>query len=273
MKVFHCGTSGRQEEIAGEGVLDRLGLAHHKQGPVDILIQALNPVLDNRFIMLCEVCLEDQAIEFPVILIGPTGIWPISPSTAKGMYKVYENKWEVLDQASGKYKPLKQNPLAVLLENSHILADRLRTLGIEIPPIEPVVYFSNPGAHVDTNRPAVRIVLADGLSRFITSILKSQVVLVWEDIQMILDDLNCGRESEPLTDEIKDAFSLQDLPAPKKPREPTQLELMSREEPKIVGRLSTYLPFNRKQWALIGLLIVVNIIILLVLVLVVVIST
>jgi hypothetical protein len=272
MKVFHCGISGRQDETNAAGVLDRLGLVHHKQGPVDILVQAMKPVLDNRFIMLCEVGLEDQAIIFPAILIGPTGIWLISPTEAKGMYKISDFTWEILDQNSGNYKPDKQNPMRNLIDNARILADHLGSLGIDIPPIEPVVYFSSPGAHADTHRPAVRIVFADGLTKFITSILKSKVVLDWESIQLIRDDLLGVRESDSEIEEIKDAFSLQELPPPKKPREPTQLELMSREEPKIVGRLSTYLPFSRKQWLFIGILIVVNVIILLFLVLVVVVS-
>jgi hypothetical protein len=43
--------------------------------------------------------------------------------------------------------------------------------------VVPIVYFSAPDAHVELNRPAARVVLADGIQRFINAILSAPVVL------------------------------------------------------------------------------------------------
>jgi hypothetical protein len=55
--------------------------------------------------------------------------------------------------------------------------------------IQPVLFFSNPGTHVDIIRPAVRIVLMDGLERFIASLTQTRTFLNSEEVQRIVETL------------------------------------------------------------------------------------
>jgi hypothetical protein len=278
MKVFDCDIEGSRkggQSTSGERVLGKLASLRRKKGPKDVFIEALKGTLDNRFVMLCEVSLEGIEGTLPLILIGPTGIWVILPSEAKGVYRASEEVWEELDPRTRGYKPAKNNPMSTATAKASALTDYLNNQGVEPPPIEPVVFFVNPGAHVDTSHPATRIVLIDGLQRFITSVLRNPMTLDGDAIQMISNSL-LGEEDldHPVTaNELRDAYSLRELPPPKKPAEPSRLAEISRAEPVIVRRLSKYLPFSGKQWILLGLLLLVNFIILVGVVIIVLIIT
>ena len=63
-------------------------------------------------------------------------------------------------------------------------------------------------------------------------------------------------------EEIDDIYSMREPPAPKKPAEPSKLSLMAREEPALVRRIAQRFPFTRRQWIMLGVLLVVNIVIL-----------
>lgn len=273
MKVYDCGFSHQPEEKSGESTHLRLKPDRRKPGADEVFIQGLKNVLDHRFVLLCEARLDDLSEPFPLILIGPTGIWVIATSEAKGVYKVIENTWEVLDEKSGAWKAVKPNPMTNVIEKTTSLMGYLALKGYTFPPIEAVVFFSDPGAHAETNRPAARIVLIDALARFIATILAAPIGLESDVIQKLVNEFYQADESLTAVGDIRDAYSLKEVPQPKPPREPTRLETISREEPKFVGRLSSSMPFTRRQWFLVGLLIVVNIIILLALVFTVVIST
>ena len=159
------------------------------------------------------------------------------------------------------------------IQQAQVLAEFLDERGLGAPPIEPVVFFSHPGAHAAINHPAARIVPIDALNRFISRILTSPLTLDGEGIQKIIAVLVREDDTALPSGEIRDAYSLRELPEPKKPREPTRLEMISREEPGVVGKLSKYLPFSRRQWYLLGIMSAVTVVVLLVLVIVVVITS
>ncbi len=273
MKIFECGSSHHPEDKSGESVSLRLKSDRRKSAADEIFIQSLKKVLDNRFVLLSDVYLEGLNEPLPLILIGPTGIWMIVTSEAKGVFKVLENSWEELNEKTGVWKIIKPNPMSEVVEKAAVLMGYLASKDFSLPPVDTVVFFSNPGAHAETNRPAARIVLIDALARFIATVLAEPVGLENDVIQNLVKEFY--QEEDPLTaiGDIRDAYSLKEPPPPKPPREPTRLETISREEPKFVPRLLSMLPFTRRQWLLVGFLMIVNIIILLALVFVVVIST
>jgi hypothetical protein len=54
---------------------------------------------------------------------------------------------------------------------------------------EPILLTTSPGAHVDTVRPLVRVVMSDALERFAVSINQARALLSPEDAQLIIDRL------------------------------------------------------------------------------------
>jgi hypothetical protein len=272
MKVFDCRADKPQEGKESSGIIGRFQLMRRKVTASDLFVQALDNVLDNHFAILRELRLADTGEPLPLVLIGPTGLWLVLISPLKGLFKASGEAWEKLDPKTGNYRPDKANPMAMVIEKSQQLAGHLREAQIETPPIEPVVYFSDPGAHVESAHPAARIVLTDGVQRFVTSILTSRLALDGDTIQAVLDNLVRSNEQSDQSIEIRDAYSLHEAPAPKPPAGPSRLEEIS-HEPGIIRWLSKYLPLTRRQWILVGILLVVNFFVLILLVIVVVVSS
>lgn len=266
MKVHECGVPAP----AGRQAPDR-----HKPTAKDILIKNLNNSLDNRFHMVCEACLDEARGVLPLILLGPTGIWVILPSEAKGVFRINESVWEEMQSKRGGYKRVFPNPMTIVMEKTQELLDYLTSRGIKVPTIEPAVFFSDPGAHIESTKPAARIIPIDALQRFMITVWRSPVVFDEDELQIILDELVCEQdasEDKPVG-EITDIYSMRDLPAPKKPAEPSRLSMLTHDEPALIRRIAQRFPFTRQQWILLAILLAVNIVILVWLVVVVVIIT
>jgi hypothetical protein len=278
MKIIDCGEGGRK---APKSSGDRGGISNilpfrRKRTAPEIFITSIAEALDNRFFLLSNLSLPDQGKLAPLLLIGPTGIWAILPSGVTGFFRANESAWERLDEKKQAFRPLKPNLLLELSGWAKALGAGLVSLGIQAPPIEPVLFFSDPGAHVDSNRPATRIVLADGLPRFLTGLFQAVPVLEKEETRQIVMAIAGEEALEPTLAgyEIKDDFSMREKKAPKQPvpqppAAPSRLAALGREEPEIVRRVSRFIPFTRRQWIYLALLLLVTIIILVTLVFVV----
>jgi len=238
----------------------------------DVVINILTKVLDNSFFILCDVPLVGLEEPFPSVLVGPQGIWMIYPISSRGICRAEGEAWEVMDEHLQRYRPGKPNYMALASTMAQSLEEYLSDLGFENPEIEPVLVFTNPGVHVEFSRPSVRIVLIDALERFAVGLVQNQVQLNPGQVQRIVDSLTYvieGDIEKAQPAEILDAYSLRELPVPRKPIRLPQMPDAAREEPEIIRKVSQRTPFTKRQWMLLGFLLVGNIIILIVLVLVV----
>jgi hypothetical protein len=237
-----------------------------------MIIDALRKVLDQRFVMLCNVSLEGLDTPIPLILVGPLGIWVIFASDAKGIYRAREKTWESLDNRMKDYRAAKPNLVLHAALMAKEVENSLSGKDITPPTIEPVLFFSNPGLHVDSTHPAARIVMADALERFAASIVQGRASLDDNTIQKIVNALGGSFQPEEAVEaevegeakETQDIFSFRDSSAAKAASSPT-LPPRAREEPAFAKKFS----FTRRQWIILALLIGFNILILIGLVLVV----
>jgi hypothetical protein len=270
MKIIDCGEGGRKAKKSSILPFRR------KPDAQEIFITSLSEALDNRFFLLSNLSLPGQGKTFPLLLIGPTGIWAILPTGITGIFRANESAWERLDEKSQAFGPARPNLLIQVGAWAKTLGDSLASLGLVLPQIELVLFFSDPGAHVDTSRPAVRIILADGLPRFLTGLFQARLVLEKEEIRQTVIAIAGEEALEPTHAglEIKDDFSLREKRAPEKPVQkppetPSRLASLSREEPEIVRQVSRHVPFTRRQWIYLGLLLLVTMLILITLMFVV----
>ncbi len=173
----------------------------------------------------------------------------------------------------------KPNLLMQITTWAKALDEALVSLAIQAPPVEPVLFFADPGAHVDSIHSAARIVLADGLPRFLTGLFQARLFLEKEDLRQLVIALAGEEALEPSRagQEIQDDFSLREKKAPEKlvqkpPEAPSRLAALSREEPEIVRRVSRHIPFTSRQWIYLALLLLLTMVILIALVFVVLIN-
>jgi hypothetical protein len=133
----------------------------------------------------------------------------------------------------------------------------LKKLGVDAAGIQGVLFFSNPGVHVDALRPAVRIVLMDGIERFTTGILQGSLTYDKEDVQTLVTALAdpgaLGKKEEAPFEEIPPETS-------KAPVEPTR----SRDPllAKNINAVSKRFPLTTSQWVLLGIMAFVEVVIL-----------
>jgi hypothetical protein len=225
----------------------------------DYIVNALNRVLDNQFVLLRNITLKGPGIPIPLILVGPAGIQVIYASTAKGVYRAKEGVWEKLDDRTQHFQIDRPN----LLERTMLMARALDTYmanqKLELPAVEPVLFFSDPGIHIDTTRPIVRVLMADALDRYIAGLVTSHSFMDADTVQKVVKLLTRDLDQAALEGRTvieRDAFSFLDLP-----EEGAQVRkkvVVDRSEPPVFQSI----PFSKRQWLLIILLVVVNIIIL-----------
>ena len=230
------------------------------------LIAALEKALDNRFVLLRNLTLEGLDVPIPFVLVGPPGVSVITPSPARGVFRVKEETLEYMDEYNRIYRPASPNPLA----RTTMLAKAVEAYLADNFPvpiqIEPVFYFSDPGTHVDSVRPSLRILMVDGLERYIVGLSQAAVLFEREEVQKMVNlflkaSKITERQLSPYPE--RDAFSFVDESSGK----PSLADRLPRGE-RVVSTLNK-IPFSGRQWLLLGCMVVVNIVILIAFVLLV----
>lgn len=275
MKIIEC---KQDTQTDGKGVgLGRafgninLPLGHQSQEIENSVIQALQKRLDHRFVCLSNFYPRDATQTPALILIGPQGVYLFRISTIKGIYRAAGDSWEELDARSKKFVQLKTNLLSETLQMSNRLDRELATTSIDLPITEPIVFFANPGAHVDAEQPVVRILLVDALDRFLSSLMRLPQVLEKEQIENLVTALQqkrLPRRAEISEFNERDIFSLQDSEG-KQTKQGPSIPKPVFQEPGVLKKLQ----FSRRQWIILGTLTFVTIVILVALVLVILILT
>jgi hypothetical protein len=231
-----------------------------------ILVNSLQKTLDNQYTLCCKVTLPGLELVIPFVLVGPNGIWMIYDTDIKGVYRAKENAWEELNSRSQSYRAVKPNLLATAAAMAKAVEKHLSGLNEKLPAVEPVLFFVNPGVHVDTSRPAVRIVMPDALDRFGASLAQGEAVLETLALQKVLNVLG-GSPQRPAAEAVADkddAFSLRETKVVPKPPKPSTLDRLPRGELAAVKKLN----FTRRQWMALGVMLGFTILILVIVVVV-----
>ncbi|OGO40956.1 MAG: hypothetical protein A2W36_00860 [Chloroflexi bacterium RBG_16_58_14] len=272
MKVFDCAN----QTIKGQpshGLGDRIDLFRLSRGASqdaqaqDAVIAVLEKALDNRFIMLRNASLEGHPAAIPLILVGPSGLTVIHPSSLRGIFRAKGDEWDQMDERRENFRPANPNLIVQAQQQAQDVEAWLKSQAMRAPPpIDSLLIFTDPGIHVEMARPAVRIVQIDAVDRFITGLLQSPLVLSKEEVQTITTMFTrSGEMDASLTaSPEKDVFSLRD-DLGKKPGQSSITDRIPRGE-KAVTTLNK-IPFSNRQWYLLGCLVIVNIVILIALVL------
>ena len=179
----------------------------------DLLIDQIQKALDNKFILLRNVTFPNLAMPVPLILIGPPGVKAIYASSVKGVFRAKGENWLSLDAPKKRYVTVQPNLVKRTFLMSQAVQNYLVRCDILLPGIEPVLFFSQPGLHVESVQPVTRIIQRDGIDRFVTSILQSPIIMSSSDGQVIADVLlnseanqpQAGAKHEPQTKKVSGA--------------------------------------------------------------------
>ncbi len=137
--------------------------------------------LEKGYTLIRNLPLGQSGIMVPMILLGPTGIHVIQVTFLRGRYEVRGDTWNV--EAGEKFKPAPVNLVQQTMRMAHAVQVYIERQGVKLPASpEPVLIAAEPGLHIESVRPAVRVMMIDGIKSFVSGLTTGRAVLTPEQV-------------------------------------------------------------------------------------------
>lgn len=140
-----------------------------------IVIDNLNYNLDKGYTLLRNIVLPGSQATIPLILVGPAGVSVIVVTNLKGAYRAKGDNWEVIE--GGKTRSVKSNLIVLTSKMARAVQLYLKKRGFEDIEVDGVLICSDPGMHVESSRPIIRVIMRDAIDHFVVTINHSSPTL------------------------------------------------------------------------------------------------
>jgi hypothetical protein len=146
----------------------------------------LSHVLGKGFTVVRNQTLGASGITIPLAIVGPSGIYAAYVTHLRGTYQAKGDSW---GQIFGiNFQPARVN----LMTRTQLFARALQAFierqGVKLPkPVEPVILAANPGLHIESLQPIVRVILLDALERWAASLESAAPVFTPETAYELAD--------------------------------------------------------------------------------------
>ena len=141
----------------------------------ETVIARMNKVIEKGHTLFRNQPLGASEIVVPLILIGASGIYVMDATPLKGFYRARGEEWGTV--SNGRFQPAGINILGRTARLAKILQVFFERQGLKLSaPVEPVLLAADPGMHIESVRPAVRVVMSDAIDRFAASLLTGRPV-------------------------------------------------------------------------------------------------
>ena len=166
----------------------------------DTVIAVLDKILDPHFVLLRNITLPDTEIDLPMVLIGPPGLYLINVTHDRGVYRARDDEWGTI--SGEKFVPAGINQVQRTIKMGRVLQLYLDHAGYKgTLAVEPLLLAADPGMHIESVRPAVRIVMSDALERFAISMNQARPIFntirINDIVHTILNGPNTPLPSTP----------------------------------------------------------------------------
>ena len=168
---------------------------------------------DNKFTLIRNHTLGASQITIPFILIGTPGVYVFMITNLEGTYRAKSSNWGKVE--GEKYKEASINLIKRTAQFAKAVEVYLQKQDIELPePIIPILLTLNPRMHLETVRPAVRIVMRDALERFAVELRQKPPIMAREDVHSVSEAvLNPLRKKTSAVAEPKVKETVEGTPA------------------------------------------------------------
>jgi hypothetical protein len=137
--------------------------------------------LEKGYTLIRNMTLGASGITVPMILLGPAGIYVIHLTYLRGRFEAKGNAWN--EESGNGFKPASVNLILQTARMAAAVKAFIERQGVKLPvSIEPVLVAANPGLHVESSKPAVRVLMIDGIKPFVTGLASAQRVLSAEAV-------------------------------------------------------------------------------------------
>ena len=150
------------------------------------ILPLLDRGLEKKYTLLRNVKLAGLEIIIPLILVGPTGVYAMYVTGLRGMYRAKGDQWGTI--SGDDLKPASVNLLTRTARMARAVQVYFQRQGHELPlMVEAVLLCADPGMHVDSVRPIIRVVQYDAIDRFALTVSQARAVIDSMTIQDIVD--------------------------------------------------------------------------------------
>lgn len=204
------------------------------------IISFFDKNLEKGYTLLRNVPLGQSGILIPFILLGPAGIFAINLTFQRGRFEARGDSWNV--ESGTQYRRASVNLLQVTSRMARALQTFIERQGTKLPvQVEPILIAGDPGVHIESTRPAIRVMMIDGIKSFVSGLVTSAPVITALEVNEAVERILEPRppRQEPISSTVK--------PAAREPEREPEPEPVSRaraifnasEEPK---------PFNPSEF-------------------------
>jgi hypothetical protein len=155
----------------------------------EFITRKIGKVLGDEHTLLRNVPLVGTDVLAPLILFSPQGVRLIQPSSAPGNFRASEDQWLSFNNRTREFSPAQPNLQFRALAMARGLRRYFEAQGYALPDLEAVLIFTNPQTLVDRANPQARIVLADAIEHFGSSLQEREVIMDQDDIKMLTEAL------------------------------------------------------------------------------------
>jgi len=137
--------------------------------------------LEKGYTLIRNMTLGASGITVPLILLGPSGIYVIHVTFLRGRFEARGNTWN--EESGDGYRPASIN----LIQRTSRMANAVKVFierqGVKLPVnIEPVLIAANPGLHIESVRPAIKVMMIDGIKSFVSGLAAARPVMSAEAV-------------------------------------------------------------------------------------------
>src|SRR6266496_1569032 len=187
------------------------------------IISYFDRQLEKGYTLIRNYTLGKSGITVPIILLGPTGIYVIQIANLRGRYEVKGDQWNA--ESGESYKPAPLNLIQQTMRMAKALRVFIERQGTKVPvEIEPVLIAGDPGLHIESVRPAIKVMMIDGIKSFVSNLATAHPVMSSENVYELTERIINPHPPKP---KVKPA----PVPAPSpEPRASWQDERQSPQE-------------------------------------------
>ena len=202
------------------------------------LIEILETVLGNDCVLLRDVEIPRVGRPIPVVLITPASLIVINPKSQQGFFRAEGKRWEELGR-DDEYQLVSNNLIRETWLYQKTIEGYLKQHNFSAPSDRGVMIFISPETHVESIRPRVRVIQADGIKNFARELAISKPVFSEMDFRAVLRLL-----SEPRLPEKQ--------PSKKPPEEEAAVTEVVAKVDESIEKATSRINFSRREWIVIG---------------------
>jgi hypothetical protein len=133
------------------------------------IVTFLDRQLEKGYTLIRNMTLGASGITVPMILLGPAGIYVIHVTYLRGRYEARGNTWN--EESGNGFKPAPVNLIQQTSRMAAAVKAFIERQGVKLPvPVEPVLIAANPGLHIESVKPSIKVLMIDGIKSFVTGL-------------------------------------------------------------------------------------------------------